>query len=51
MDGPDFDGHLVDWDEAIARSRMYRPEEALAKVMLHKRRREAMADAAMKGGN
>jgi len=28
VDGPDFDGHKVDWDEAIARSRMYRDEEA-----------------------
>jgi len=28
VDGPDFDGHLVDFDEAIARSRMYRREEA-----------------------
>ena len=27
VDGPDFDGHLVDFDEAIARSRMYRNEE------------------------
>lgn len=28
VDGPDFDGHLVDFDEAIARSRMFRKEEA-----------------------
>ena len=28
VDGPDFDGHLVDWDESIARARMYRDEEA-----------------------
>ena len=28
VDGPDFDGFLVDWDEAIARGRMYRKEEA-----------------------
>ena len=27
VDGPDFDGHKVDWDEAIARSRMYKKEE------------------------
>ncbi len=27
VDGPDFDGHLVDFDEAIMRSRMYRAEE------------------------
>jgi len=28
VDGPDFDGFAVDWDEAIARSRMYRKQEA-----------------------
>ena len=28
VDGPDFDGHQVDFDEAIARSRMYKKEEA-----------------------
>ncbi|MBQ3484808.1 MAG: sulfide/dihydroorotate dehydrogenase-like FAD/NAD-binding protein [Clostridia bacterium] len=51
VDGPDFDGHLIDWDEAIARSRMFRPEEAQAKEKLaHVCRREQMADAAMKGG-
>ncbi|MBQ3109293.1 MAG: sulfide/dihydroorotate dehydrogenase-like FAD/NAD-binding protein [Clostridia bacterium] len=27
VDGPDFDGHLVDFDEAILRSRMYKKEE------------------------
>lgn len=27
VDGPDFDGHLVDFDEAIARSSMYREQE------------------------
>jgi ferredoxin--NADP+ reductase len=27
VDGPDFDGHLVDYDEAIRRSRMYRDME------------------------
>ncbi len=31
VDGPDFDGHLVDFDEAMARGRMFRPEEAKAK--------------------
>ena len=30
VDGPDFDGHLVDFDEAIARSRMYKTEEKLS---------------------
>ncbi len=51
VDGPDFDGHLIDWDEAIARSRMFRPEEAQAKEKLHACRRDAMIDAAMKGGD
>ena len=27
VDGPDFDGHLVDFDEAIRRSSMYKSEE------------------------
>ena len=35
VDGPDFDGHLVDFDEAIARSRMFRPEEAQAREHAH----------------
>ena len=30
VDGPEFDGHLVDFDEAIARSSMYRPFERTA---------------------
>jgi ferredoxin--NADP+ reductase len=31
VDGPDFDGHDVDFDEAIARSAMYRDFEARAR--------------------
>jgi ferredoxin--NADP+ reductase len=30
VDGPDFDGFEVDWDEAIARGKMYRKEEAVS---------------------
>ncbi|MBQ8536486.1 MAG: sulfide/dihydroorotate dehydrogenase-like FAD/NAD-binding protein [Clostridia bacterium] len=30
VDGPDFDGHLVDFDEAMRRSRMYKEQEAHA---------------------
>ncbi|MEG1524439.1 MAG: sulfide/dihydroorotate dehydrogenase-like FAD/NAD-binding protein [Clostridia bacterium] len=30
VDGPDFDGHKVDWDEAISRSRMYKAEEQIS---------------------
>ena len=31
VDGPEFDGHEVDFDEAIARSSMYKPFEAKAR--------------------
>ena len=31
VDGPDFDGHEVDFDEAMARAAMYRPFEAEAR--------------------
>ena len=31
VDGPEFDGHLVDFDEAMKRSRMYSEEEKLSK--------------------
>lgn len=30
VDGPEFDGHLIDFDEAITRSSMYRPFERAA---------------------
>ena len=36
VDGPDFDGHKVDFAEAISRSRMFRPEEQRAMEKLHK---------------
>lgn len=36
VDGPDFDGHQVEWAEAISRSRMFRPEEQRAMEKLHK---------------
>lgn len=36
VDGPDFDGHQVDWAEAISRSRMFRTEEQRAMEKLHK---------------
>ena len=32
VDGPDFDGHLVDWDELMARNAMYFAEEARART-------------------
>ncbi len=31
VDGPDFDGHLVDFDEIIKRNRMYKEEETAAR--------------------
>ena len=31
VDGPEFDGHQVDFDEMMARQRQYLPEEKLAK--------------------
>ena len=43
VDGPDFDGHLVDFDEAMARSGMYRDFEAHA--------REAACNLFRKGEN
>ena len=30
VDGPEFDGHLVDFDEAMKRSRMYRDQEEIS---------------------
>ena len=30
VDGPDFDGHLIDFDEAINRSKMYKDFEQKA---------------------
>ncbi len=32
VDGPEFDGHLIDFDQAIARQRMYRTEEGRAEL-------------------
>ena len=31
VDGPDFDGHLIDFDEVIKRNRMYKEEENAAR--------------------
>ena len=30
VDGPEFDGHLVDFDEAMRRQRMYKSKESVA---------------------
>lgn len=34
VDGPEFDGHLIDWDEAINRGKTYRVQEAAHKCRL-----------------
>ncbi len=41
VDGPDFDGHLVDFDEAMRRGGMYKPEER-AKLEEHECRMKGM---------
>ncbi|MFQ9887751.1 MAG: sulfide/dihydroorotate dehydrogenase-like FAD/NAD-binding protein [Monoglobus pectinilyticus] len=45
VDGPDFDGHLVDFDSAIARSRMFKNQEAELRERAHKCRLEGMNNA------
>ncbi len=42
VDGPDFDGHLVDWDEFMRRSAMYKEQESEA-MEKHKCRMEGMS--------
>ena len=34
VDGPEFDGHLVDFDQAMARQAQYKTEEGRAKLRL-----------------
>lgn len=51
VDGPDFDGHEIDWAEAMARGKMFRPEENQAREKGHACRRQAMIDKAVKEGN
>lgn len=45
VDGPDFDGHLVDFDSTIARSRMFKNQEAESRERAHKCRLEGMNNA------
>ena len=49
VDGPDFDGHEVDYDELMIRNAVYRQQEAAAKER-HACNMDKMADA-LKGGN
>lgn len=44
VDGPDFDGHLVDFDQAILRSRMFKEKEADS-LKKHRCRMEGMQNA------
>jgi ferredoxin--NADP+ reductase len=44
VEGPEFDGHQVDFDELIKRLAYYQPEEALARERAHQCRLEAEAD-------
>ena len=48
VDGPEFDGHLVDWDNMMMRMKSFKEREA---EDLHKCRMEAQADAIAKGAN
>jgi len=36
VDGPDFDGHQVDFEELMARLKMYAPQEKIAFVFREK---------------
>jgi ferredoxin--NADP+ reductase len=36
MDGPEFDGHTVDFEELIRRQRLYLPEERMASMLYEK---------------
>ncbi|NLY19522.1 MAG: sulfide/dihydroorotate dehydrogenase-like FAD/NAD-binding protein, partial [Clostridiaceae bacterium] len=44
VDGPDFDGHLVDFDEAMRRQEMYKTEESRS-MEAHQCRLEEMGNA------
>lgn len=45
VDGPDFDGHLVDFDSAIARSRMFKEQETESRTRHENCRLEGMNNA------
>ena len=51
VDGPDFDGHQVDYDELIVRNGVYREQEAFAKAAhAHTCRMQKMAEELAEGG-
>lgn len=45
VDGPDFDGHQVDFDSAISRSKMFKTQEAESRERHHNCRLEGMQNA------
>jgi ferredoxin--NADP+ reductase len=49
VDGPDFDGHQVDYDELMIRNSVYKDHETAA-CEVHRCRMQALADAALMGG-
>lgn len=48
VDGPEFDGHLVDWDNMMLRMRAFKPRET---EQAHACRMEAAAEAQAAAGN
>jgi len=50
VDGPDFDGHQVDWDLLMARQRQYLDEEKRATEMYVEKCRRCQQDDAVRGG-
>jgi ferredoxin--NADP+ reductase len=44
VDGPDFDGHRVDWDTLIRRQAMYKEEERLSFEEWKKRHPHVMVE-------
>ena len=49
VDGPDFDGHLVDYDDAMRRGVMYRSFESAAREAAEGRDCNGGADGERKG--
>ena len=45
VDGPEFDGHLVDFDQAMKRQQMYKTEEGRAMLKTARKARHITADA------
>ena len=40
VDGPDFDAHQVDWDQLVARQRLFLEEEKMALERYQREREE-----------